>query len=254
VETRDPATRRGSAEAARPAGGGRPWQGGLPAAVIFDCDGVLVDSEPVSAQVAAETLTRFGVPMTAAECHARFTGGKSGGQRRHAEQVLGRPLEPEYEAAYEAALVARYHRDLVANRGAVDLIAGCARHGIQVSVASNGNVASTTGALEASGLMQYFGDRVYTSVDVERGKPAPDLFLLAAARLGVDPARCLVIEDSPPGIQAGTGAGMTVWALAGTFPASKLRPADRVFGSLAEIGEALGLAGATAVPDVKEAP
>jgi HAD superfamily hydrolase (TIGR01509 family) len=224
------------------AGSARPWPGTLPAAIIFDCDGVLVDSEPVSAHVAAETLTRFGVPMTAEQCHATFTGGRSGAQRRHAEQVLGRPLEPEYEAEYEAALVASYKRELLASRGATELIAACARHDIPVSVASNGNVASTMGALDASGLLPYFADRVYTSVDVKHGKPAPDLFLLAAARLGLDPAGCLVIEDSLPGIQAGKAAGMTVWALAGTFPASKLRTADRVFGSLVDIIEALGLA------------
>jgi HAD superfamily hydrolase (TIGR01509 family) len=223
--------------------GAHRWSGPLPAAVIFDCDGVLVDSEPVSSRVAAETLTRFGVAITAEQCHATFTGMKSGAQRRHAEEVLGRPLEPEYEAEYEAALVARYHRELVANTGALELIAACVRRGIPIGVASNGNVASTKGALDASGLLPYFGERVCTSVDVKHGKPAPDLFLLAATLLGADPAGCLVIEDSLPGIRAGKAAGMTVWALAGTFPSSRLGAADRVFESLVEMAAALGLVG-----------
>jgi HAD superfamily hydrolase (TIGR01509 family) len=207
--------------------------------VIFDCDGVLVDSEPVSARVASDVLTGFGFPISPEEAHRRFTGHAMGVQRQWVAS-LGGSLHDGYERDYEAALVDRYQLELEARPGARELVEAVVSRGIPTCVASNGNAATTLGALEGVGFRGLFEGRVFTTEDVEHGKPAPDLFLLAAARLGVEPGRCLVLEDSPPGIAAGLAAGMTVWALVGTYPREALGDASRVFDSLEAVSAALG--------------
>jgi HAD superfamily hydrolase (TIGR01509 family) len=215
-----------------------PW---LPAAVIFDCDGVLVDSEPLSCRVASTVLGWSGVEMAPDECHLLFTGGAGVGMRKTVERQTGRPLPDTFEDDYVAELEAAYRRELGPNPGAIDLIGQLRSHALPYGVASNGTRATTMAALDAAGLAHLFEGSVFTSEDVPRGKPAPDLFLRAAASLGAAPPACLVLEDSPVGIDGARAAGMTVWALMGTYPAAALTRADRIFTSLVQMTSALGL-------------
>ncbi len=229
----------GNAVAGRP--GPTPAARDLPDLVIFDCDGVLVDSEPISCRVMSDVLGGFGVTMSPRECHTFFTGVEAGFARPFVEARTGRPLDPEFEAVYLARLSDTYERELRPTEGVAGLIAALRRAGVACCVASNGTGATTGLALGASGLAPDFKGRVFTSEDVELGKPAPDLFLYAASTLGKRPERALVLEDSPVGIEGARAAKMAVWALAGTYPSADLGGADRVFESIEAISAALGL-------------
>jgi HAD superfamily hydrolase (TIGR01509 family) len=212
----------------------------MPTLVIFDCDGVLVDSEPLACRVTSDVLHGFGVTMSPRECHTFFTGVEVGFTRRFVEARTGSHLGADFEGTYLARLFDAYERELRPNEGVSELVSALRGAGVACCVASNGTNATTGSALEASGLADYFDRRVFTSEDVALGKPAPDLFLHAASTLGVRPDRCLVIEDSPIGIAAARAAGMAVWALVGTYPRTELWEADGVFDSLAAVSAALG--------------
>jgi HAD superfamily hydrolase (TIGR01509 family) len=215
----------------------------MPAAVIFDCDGVLVDSEGISARVASAVLARFEVAMSPEEYQAAFTGAVAGSTREYLRARSGYVLPPAFEAAYATELSSFYERELAPNPGIVELIARLRDRGVATAVASNGSSATTAAALNATRLAASFTGRVFTADDVARGKPAPDLYLHVASRLGVAPGDCLVLEDTPVGITAAQAARMPVWGLAGTYPAHVLAGADRVFASVAEVASALHMDG-----------
>lgn len=207
--------------------------------VIFDNDGVLVDSEPLANEVVAELLTAEGWPLTADECVERFLGTTMARVQRLAEAHLGRPLAPGFQAAYEQRLLERFRSEL---RPVPGVAAVVARVVPRCSVASSGSRARIRRSLELTGLAGAFGDRVVSAEDVAQGKPAPDLFLLAARRAGVSPGACVVIEDSPAGVAAARAAGMACLAYAGFTPPDRLAEADAVFQSMAELPGLLGLA------------
>lgn len=205
--------------------------------VILDCDGVLVDSEPLSNRLLAEELTRAGLPTTVADSYERYLGRSWADNERVAEELLGRPLPADLRPRFLARLTAALEAELQPVPGIVGALDALATAGVPTCVASSGEHEKIALTLGATGLAARFEGRVFSAADVARGKPAPDLFLHAAARCGAAPARCVVVEDSPAGVAAGRAAGMRVLAYAGPgrTPAHRLADADEVFSDMAEL-------------------
>jgi HAD superfamily hydrolase (TIGR01509 family) len=180
--------------------------------LIFDCDGVLVDSEIIALDSLARLLTALGRPSDLAECRRRFMGKSLKDVLADIEQMLGRPLSQESGAQANAELLDRLCRDLRPVEGVAEAIAQLpyAR-----CVASSSQPERIRLSLEVTGLAPLFGECVFSAAEVEHGKPAPDLFLHAAAACGFAPAQCIVIEDSPAGITAARRADMNVIGFAG---------------------------------------
>ncbi|HEY7969388.1 MAG TPA: HAD-IA family hydrolase [Candidatus Limnocylindrales bacterium] len=190
--------------------------------VVFDCDGVLVDSERLSIRLDVELLASLGWPMTEAEIVEHFVGRTDAAMRAEIEEHLGRDVSAEWNAfgeRYRAAFAAELEPvDGVA--AAVDAIQAA---GYVTCVASSGDDGKIRRNLAKTGLLDRFGDRLFSGDDVVNGKPAPDLFLHAAAALGVEPARAAVVEDSRHGVEAARAAGMWVFAYtSGVTPAAAL--------------------------------
>ena len=175
--------------------------------VIFDCDGVLVDSEVISCRAHAETLTRHGYPITSDEVLDRFLGMSDREARLSIEAELGRKLPDDLELLMKRAVLERYTEDLqpIAHvGGAIDAI------GLSKCVASSGTPEKIRHGLTCAGLFDRLAPHLFSATQVRRGKPAPDLFLFAADKMQASPGRCLVVEDSVPGITGARAAGMTV--------------------------------------------
>lgn len=191
-------------------------------AVIFDCDGVLVDSEVLAAPILAETLTELGLPTTAGDVDRDFKGRSW----EHGLDVIrarrgGAEPWPELRERYRTALFAAFDERLQAVPGVVDALDALDAAGIPRCVASSGDHERIRRGLRAAGLLDRIADDAIFSVDdVARGKPAPDLFLHAARQMGFDPVATVVVEDSTAGVQAGVAAGMRVlgYASDGTDP------------------------------------
>jgi HAD superfamily hydrolase (TIGR01509 family) len=217
----------------------------VPEAVIFDCDGVLVDSERINNEVFAELATAAGDPTTPAESVARYMGRSTAESVTELETRLGRPLGFDLAAEYHRRVGARHRTDLVPVPGARDLVERLRAAGTPYCVASSGTPPEIAHRLALTGLADLFGDRVYSASMVARGKPEPDLFLLAADRLGVDPKGCVLLEDSLYGVRGGRAAGMTVVGYAALADAGVLREAgaEPVVDDLRDpaVAEALGL-------------
>ena len=209
-------------------------------AVIFDCDGTLVDSEPLAALVFAEALGELGVELSAEAALAAFRGRRMAACLEHAEGLLGRPLPPAFEPALRARTAALFETRLQVIEGAAALLE---RLHLPFCVASNAPRAKTELSLRLTGLRHFFGERVFSAYEVGSWKPDPGLFLHAAAALDCPPGRCLVVEDSEAGVTAGLAAGMRVVALlpAGSPPGDAadrpawLPPAVPALRSLAEV-------------------
>ena len=202
--------------------------------VIFDCDGVLVDSERVAIEVDVRVLAQLGLQMTAAEVVERFVGVSDAAFRRGIEALLERPLPEDWEASIEPLYREAFRRELTVVNGIEDALD---RIPMATCVASSGNHEKIRFSLGMTGLLERFEGRIFSATDVDRGKPAPDLFLHAARRMGVQPAECAVIEDSAFGVAAGRAAGMRVFAFAGSVtPAAKLEgPNTTVFDRMADL-------------------
>ena len=207
--------------------------------VIFDNDGVLVDSEPAANRVLSTLLTEYGVPTTVEESMARYMGRSVPQVRALVEDSLGRPLPADLEARYVGELYPSFRRFLRPIAGIVEALG--AIH-LPVCVASSGTHERIRLTLTCTGLWERFGGRVFSAQDVVHGKPAPDLFLHAAAAMGADPRRCAVVEDSPTGITGANAAGMTTFGYAGLLPPAALAHATgAVFSSMADLPWLLGL-------------
>jgi HAD superfamily hydrolase (TIGR01509 family) len=175
--------------------------------VIFDCDGVLVDSEVISCRAHAEVLTRHGYPIAQEEVLARFLGVSDREARLIVEQGIGRSLPDDLEAQVKAATLKFYAGDLqaIANVGdAIDAIS------LPKCVASSGTPEKIRHGLTCAGLYDQLAPHIFSATQVKRGKPAPDLFLFAAEQMKAAPERCVVIEDSVPGVTGARAAGMMV--------------------------------------------
>jgi HAD superfamily hydrolase (TIGR01509 family) len=180
--------------------------------IIFDCDGVLVDSEPLSMRTLVAAIGAQGFEVTIETAYRDYLGRSLTSISSRLQDSHGAPLS---EAALESMrhdLYALYRRELKANPGVAEALDAI---GVPFCVASSSSVERVKLSLEVTGLLPRFGDRIFSSSMVARGKPAPDLFLHVAKTLGVHPERCLVIEDSPTGITAARAANMGVFAYLG---------------------------------------
>jgi HAD superfamily hydrolase (TIGR01509 family) len=186
-----------------------------PALVVFDCDGVLVDTERLTVVVEARVLTELGWPITAQEVVERWMGRSSQAQLADLETHLGAELACEFDTRTTAELHETFERDLTAVDGIVTLLDHLAAEHVATCVASSGTHPRIRRTLGLTGLLERFEGRIFSATDVLHGKPAPDLFLQAATSSGVEPGSCAVIEDSVYGVLAGVAAGMTVYGFAG---------------------------------------
>jgi len=175
--------------------------------VIFDCDGVLVDSEAISCRAHAQTLTRHGYPITGDQVLIRFLGVSDREARMTVEAELGRSLSDDFETQMKQAALQRYADDLQSIPYVDEVIAAIA---LPKCVASSGTPEKIRHGLDCADLYDMLAPHIFSATQVKRGKPAPDLFLFAAEQMGAAPARCLVIEDSVPGVTGGRAADMTV--------------------------------------------
>ena len=175
--------------------------------IIFDCDGVLVDSEVISCRAHAETLTRHGYPITADEVLNRFLGVSDREARLMIENEIGRKLPNDFESQVKQATLQFYADDLRAISYVSEAIAAI---GLPKCVASSGTPEKIRHGLTCAGLYDQLAPHIFSASEVKRGKPAPDLFLFAAEQMQAAPAQCLVIEDSIPGVTGAVAAGMTV--------------------------------------------
>ena len=190
--------------------------------VIFDCDGVLVDTEPIAIPVLVEALAELGWRMGEAEAVRRFMGRTDRHMTREVEAHLGRPIPAGWRAAFERRREEAFERGLRPVDGVVEALDEI---GPAVCVASNGGEAKIRHSLQLAGLLERFVGRIFSASAVAHGKPAPDLFLHAAATLGVLPESCAVVEDSPSGVTAARRARMACFAYAGG-----LAPRDQLTG------------------------
>jgi HAD superfamily hydrolase (TIGR01509 family) len=211
-----------------------------PDLVIFDCDGVLVDSEPIINRAHARVLNACGYATAAQTLLERFCGMTDAAMREVIERELGRALPGDYDAQVGRLLEREFRGALRAVDGVDAAIASlsspicCYR----VCVASSSNPLQLRRKLELTGLIDHFGGNLFSAALVARSKPAPDLFLYAAARMGAAPGRCVVVEDSRAGIEAARAAGMMAIGFCGGSHCASDH-ADRLLGC----GAALAIAG-----------
>jgi HAD superfamily hydrolase (TIGR01509 family) len=190
--------------------------------VIFDCDGVLVDSERIAVRIQIALGAELGWPLTQADVIDRFIGRS---RESICEQIAQR-LGEEIAAFWWKQLIQRHREAVDAGLEAVDgLPEALAEITLPVCVASSGSHEKMRHTLGVTGLYDRFTGHIFSSTEVSRGKPAPDLFLHAARQMGIDPAACAVVEDSYPGVQAARAAGMHAFGYAGG-----LTPAERLEG------------------------
>jgi HAD superfamily hydrolase (TIGR01509 family) len=196
--------------------------------IIFDCDGVLVDSEPLSMRVDVEILAESGVTIGEAEAHARFVGKTFAAMIDEMSREFGVTFPPNASAEKDRGLLLLYERELKPVAGVVEALGqiGTGGHG----VASNSPADRVEAALRITGLTPWFDSRITTFEHVAHGKPAPDVFIEAARRAGAAPKDCLVIEDSVTGVTAAHRAGCHVLGFTGTHP-DRHAQAGRLLGA-----------------------
>jgi HAD superfamily hydrolase (TIGR01509 family) len=212
-----------------------------PRLVIFDCDGVLVDSEMLSASVLMQMMAEIGLPIDKEIFRSDFLGRSFASASARAEKRFGQPMPDDFQIRYRERLLNRMAADLRPMAGVFDLLEAMA---VPYCLATSSSPQRLALSLNVTGLAPCFEGRVSTASEVEHGKPAPDLFLLAAARMGEKPGQCLVIEDSEMGVRAAQAAAMPCWHFAGgahvkagyTLP-PELVPA-RSIGSMAALRSA----------------
>jgi HAD superfamily hydrolase (TIGR01509 family) len=214
-----------------------------PDLVIFDCDGVLVDSERISVRVGVEVLAEHRWHLTEDDFAARFVGCSVEEFERGIAEHLGADLAREWDHRYAHRFREAFESDLEAVHGVVEVLQSLKAHGVPTCVASNSDHRHIDHVLELAGLKDQLAGRVFSARDVAAGKPAPDLFLHAAYTLGTAPEDCVVVEDSPFGAEAARAAGMRCYGYAGG-----LTPADRLsargahtFHHMTDLIELLGL-------------
>lgn len=206
--------------------------------VIFDCDGVLVDSEPISNRVLAQAITEAGLPLSTEESMELFMGRRWEDSLARIEERLGRPLPAGFSDSYRARRDAALAAELEPVAGAAEAIA---RIPAARCVASSGAPEKTRFTLGHTGLLDLFEGRIFSAHEVEHGKPAPDLFLHAAERMGFEPRRCAVVEDTLVGVEAASAAGMAAFGYCWHHEAETMAAANaRPFDSMTALPELLG--------------
>ncbi len=181
-------------------------------AVLFDCDGVLVDSEPITNRVLTEMLNELGWPITTDECMRIFTGKAVKDEMQLIEQHTGVRLDDAWTAQFRARRNDALDRDLVEIPGAPQAVRWLhdALNG-RIAVASGADLQKVDMQLNKIGIADCFNGRIFSGQDLPRSKPFPDVYLTAALALGADPSRCAVVEDTATGAMAGLAAGATVF-------------------------------------------
>ncbi len=202
--------------------------------VIFDCDGVLVDSERIAVRIETVLLAELGWRLTEDEIIERFLGRSEAYMVEQIELAIGRTLGPDWDARYQRLYREAVEAELEPVDGVVEALDAIAA---AVGVASSSTHERLRHTLGLTGLLERFDGRTFSVEDVTNGKPAPDLFLHAAATLGADPSRCAVIEDSRYGVEAARAAGMRAFGYAGGLtPRERLAgPATVVFEDMREL-------------------
>lgn len=177
-------------------------------ALIFDCDGVLIDSEHLASRVESELTRDLGLSLSPAEAHAMFLGKTVDGVLDAIAAKTGTRPGAAWVYNWAFATAHAFHRELVVVEQLRDAIEELRARGHRMAVASQSSLARVRFSLDVTGLAPLFGEHVYVTSMVPRPKPAPDVYLLAASRLGVEPADCVVVEDSPAGAASALSAGM----------------------------------------------
>lgn len=213
--------------------------------VLFDCDGVLVDSEPITCGIIRDDLARHGLDLNLEQIDSLFVGGTMRGVLE-TSRAMGAALPDDWVDRIHALIFSALERDCQAITGIEGVLDALDAAGIGYAVCSNGPVAKMYVTLRTTGLWQRFSGRLYSAHDCAASKPAPDVYLKAAAEAGVSPARCAVIEDSSTGARAGKAAGMTVYGFAKDgaqgAAAQKLAPqCDVVFHDMKDLKALLSL-------------
>lgn len=208
--------------------------------VIFDNDGVLVDSEPISNTILAGYLTELGHPTSYEESLRDYMGSAVHRVHDLVEERGGEKLPADFNDTLHARIFAAFERELVPVPGVEEVLGELVADGIPYCVASSSSHERIRVSHRKTGLDQWFEEEwIFSAEDVGRGKPAPELFLLAAERMGVAPERCVVIEDSPLGVEAARAAGMDVYGFTSMMPADRLAGATGHFSDMGQLRELL---------------
>lgn len=214
-----------------------------PGLVIFDCDGVLVDTERISVRVGVRILAEHGWDVTEDAFAARFVGCSAEEFEKGISEHLGPDLAREWDQRYADRFRGAFESELEAVHGVVEVLEALEAHGVPTCVASNSDHPHIEHVLELAGLQHRLAGRVFSAHDVAAGKPAPDLFLHAASTLGFAPEECVVVEDSPFGAMAARAAGMRCLGYAGGLtPAHRLAEQGALtFDHMTDLIELLGV-------------
>jgi HAD superfamily hydrolase (TIGR01509 family) len=214
-----------------------------PDLIIFDCDGVLLDSEVLVHQALADVLQGFGINMSSEEALKRYVGFSSAFEKTDIESRYQITLPPDFFEKRRDRVTDLYEKSLKPIPGVIDFVEAVP---FKKCVASGSSLNRLRQSLGQVGLWEYFAPHVFSTEQVENGKPAPDLFLFAAERMGAAPSSCLVIEDSVAGVRAAKAANMRVFGFTGGSHcgeghADSLRRegAEQVFAKVSEIAEVL---------------
>ena len=211
-----------------------------PPLVIFDCDGVLVDSERLAIEVDIASIRELGWTITHDEVIELFIGRAEADIYATIEERIGRSLTPQWHEKWSAEYLRVMDEELEAVPGVHAAVEQVHANGWASCVASSGSHAKMRRTLGRTGLWEHFEGRIFSAGEVARGKPEPDLFLHASARMGVPPQRCAVVEDSRFGVAGAKAAGMAVVGFAGGItPAASLAAADLVVEDMADLAPAL---------------
>ncbi|MFH9608303.1 HAD family hydrolase [Streptomyces sp. NPDC017448] len=204
--------------------------------VIFDNDGVLVDSEPLANTVLSGYLTELGHPTSYDESIRDYMGSAVHRVHDLIEERTGQKLPEDFDTTLSSRTFAAFEQELVAVDGVEELLGKLVADGVAYCVASSGSHERIRVGHRRTGIDQWFEDEwIFSSEDVGRGKPAPDLFLHAAERMGVAPERCVVIEDSPLGVEAARAAGMDVYGFTSMMPADRLVDVTGHFSDMSQL-------------------
>ncbi|MFG2195537.1 HAD family hydrolase [Streptomyces sp. NPDC048639] len=204
--------------------------------VIFDNDGVLVDSEPISNTILAAYLTELDHPTTYEDSIRDYMGSAMHRIHDLVMERHGKRLPEGFDEVFHARVFEAFRRELQPVAGVDEVLEKLAADDVPYCVASSGSHERIRVTLRTTGLYDRFGEgRIFSSQDVGRGKPAPDLFLHAAAAMGVVPERCAVVEDSPLGVRAALAAGMDVYGFTAMTPSTALASSTACFAGMREL-------------------
>ncbi|MET9694851.1 HAD family hydrolase [Streptomyces sp. NPDC006514] len=210
--------------------------------VIFDNDGVLVDSEPLANSILAGYLTELGHPTTYEESVRDYMGTAVHRVHDLVVERTGQQLPADFDETLHARTLAAFEQELKPVPGVEEVLGALTAQGVGYCLASSGSHDRIRVGHRVAGLDGWFEEEwIFSAQDVGQGKPAPDLYLHAARQMGVEPSRCVVIEDSPLGIQAAVAAGMDVYGFTGMLPADRLPGATGHFGDMKQLTGLLGL-------------